>query len=239
MLLLTHRTLRFFPFLPSSLELRGRSAAMAAVPPPRRESTAELELGDDQIATGDWRARPLPSLPGGGGRAETKAPARCHSCRRVRPQLQLGMQPPQKNHPMRSPRGADTPRLRSKCDTAQVKWHRRPALPERPQPHGAELQGTATSSCHHHHRVQTMVLRTADSCCAGLTHSSSQLSEHRKGCSRTVSFSSPLALAELTLRCPAAQAGGKFTFFTQFPSFTNSTPSRNTVVRGALLALLS
>lgn len=121
-LLLTHLTLAFLSFLPSSLELRGRSAAMAAVPPPRRESTAERELADDQTATGDWRARPLPSLPGGEGRAETKAPVRCHSCRRVRLQLEPGVQPPPKKDSLWCPRcghqGVQTPHA-SAADVTQ------------------------------------------------------------------------------------------------------------------------
>lgn len=116
-----------------------------------------LELGDNQTATGGWRARPLPSLPGGPGaqRGESTdkgsgalsqpVAAFGHSCSRAcSPKLQHSPKRQLLVSPLWSPRGADTPRLRSGCDTAYVKWHGFPALPEPCQPHRAkQLQGNS------------------------------------------------------------------------------------------------
>lgn len=148
-----------FP-LPGSCRGRGCGAAVRAGGHGCGASPApgKRELGDHQAAAGGWRARPLLSLPGGAG---TKARLRCHSCSPCSATAAAGRAAPRKNQPlvspMWSPRGADTPRLRSRCDTAHVKWHRRPALPEPPPaPRGNSRTGlgcreTATSSCHHHH----------------------------------------------------------------------------------------
>lgn len=155
--LLTHRTLSFFPFLPSCQELpglRGRSAGgrpwLRCLPragkAPRASSATTKHLPG-------LRARPLPSLPGGGGRAGTKAPVRCHSWSLCSATAAAGRAAP-KTQPVVSPRGADTPRRRSRCDTAHVKWHRRvPPAPQGNSRAGLGCGETATSSCQHHHRA--------------------------------------------------------------------------------------
>lgn len=57
-------------------ELRGRSAGgrtrLRCLPRAGHAGAPRSPSG-----TGGWRARPLPSVPGGAG---TKAPLRCHSC---------------------------------------------------------------------------------------------------------------------------------------------------------------
>lgn len=154
-MLLTHRTLIFFPFLPSPLP---GSCRCPAVPGSRRGCGAAVRAWLRCLPrAGQTGARPS-SVPGAAS-AAAAGPARR---RRDKSSAALSqLQPPKKPQPlvspMWSPRGADTPRLRSRCDTVQVKWHRWPAVPEPPRPLGATAeQGwaagkTATSSCHHHH----------------------------------------------------------------------------------------
>lgn len=212
--LLTHRTLGFFPFplpgscrcLPVPGSCRGPQcgrAAMAAVPPlcretPRSGSSAIIKQLPGAGERG--RCRPCPAAPAlSAGRAETKAPVRCHS---------------------RSPRSATAAAGRAapscstrpknslwcpRCGGQQLQGNSHILLPPSPsccsvtssKPEGKNMAG----------------LRSAHSCWAGLTHGSSQacsqLSEHRQGFSSTVS--SGACRGDIAL--PRCSSRGKINIF--------------------------
>lgn len=175
--LLTHRTLGFFPLpgscrcLPVPGSCRGPQcgrAAMAAVPPlcretPRSGSSAIIKRLPGAGERG--RCRPCPAAPAlSAGRAETKAPVRCHSRSPRSATAAAGRAAPScSTRPKNSlwcPRcghhqGVQAPHafaagVTQPTGSGTACQH----CPSPPSPAGqSSCKETATSSCPHHHRA--------------------------------------------------------------------------------------